>query len=195
MPDPIPTPANAPATYWPVDMSRVRLGPRFEGHHATPANPYRPNYGYHTGQDFFGPLGMRVVSMTDGVVVEASSHLTFGYGNCVLIYHPSRGCWSRYGHLDSMSVKTGDHVKAGQQIGRMGTSGTDNVHLHFDVIFAALPMTRFNPHNRLVGGVKHPLPGLDPVELALLRGYFVDPLHNLNVRSALNPATQKVVTI
>nr|WP_272916843.1 M23 family metallopeptidase [Deinococcus xianganensis] len=155
---------------------------------------YRSGYGYHTGIDFLGPLGLKVVAMADGVVVSSTPTASrWGYGHNVVIYHAQLGLSTRYSHLYARDVKEGQRVTAGQQIGRMGTSGTDNVHLHFDVIKVALPNPRFNPHNPATGGVTRPLAGLDPVEDALTRKYFSDPLAFLNGRSALNPTTQKVV--
>lgn len=155
---------------------------------------YRHGYGYHTGLDFLtSAVGLKVVAMADGVVVSSTPTASrYGYGHNVLIHHPALGVWTRSSHLYSRDVKTGDVVTAGQQIGRVGDSGTDNVHLHWDVIKLALPNPRFNPHNPATGGVVKPLSGLDPVEEALVRKHFQDPLAFLNARSALNPVTQKV---
>lgn len=187
------TPTPAGPCYWPVDLSRVRIGPRFMGHAAL--GTYRSGYGYHTGIDFLANApGLKVVAMADGVVVSSTPTASrWGYGHNVVIYHAQLGLYTRYSHLYARDVKEGQRVTAGQQIGRMGTSGTDNVHLHFDVIKVALPNPRFNPHNPATGGVTRPLAGLDPVEDALTRKYFSDPLAFLNGRSAMNPTTQKVV--
>lgn len=57
-------------------------------------------------------------------------------GNHVLIRH-EKGEYSLYAHLlkDSISVKTGDKVSAGQQIGCVGSSGSSYLpHLHFHVM-------------------------------------------------------------
>lgn len=58
-----------------------------------------------------------------------------GYGNYVMIEH-SDGTTTLYGHMyeNSITVNTGDTVKAGQVIGRMGSSGqSTGMHLHFEV--------------------------------------------------------------
>lgn len=57
-------------------------------------------------------------------------------GNHVLIRHADRE-FSLYAHLskDSILVKNGDKVNAGQQIGRVGSSGSSYLpHLHFHVM-------------------------------------------------------------
>lgn len=58
-----------------------------------------------------------------------------GYGNHVIIDH-GNGYATVYAHLykGSITVKTGDTVRQGQLIGRMGSSGSSTgVHLHFEV--------------------------------------------------------------
>ncbi len=56
-----------------------------------------------------------------------------GYGNVVLI-KDSKGRGHLYAHLDSVSVKTGQSVKAGQTIGRQGKTGqVTGSHLHYEV--------------------------------------------------------------
>lgn len=57
-----------------------------------------------------------------------------GYGNYVIIQH-SDGNYTLYAHLEakSITVKSGDNVKKGQVIGKMGTSGdSSGPHLHFE---------------------------------------------------------------
>ena len=72
-----------------------------------------------------------VVAAADGRVVYRGSGLT-GYGNLLILKHNER--WlSAYAHNDSMLVKEGDVVKAGQKIATMGASGTYRTQLHFEV--------------------------------------------------------------
>jgi murein DD-endopeptidase MepM/ murein hydrolase activator NlpD len=145
---------------FPVAMrfSRVIIG--FLGVFGNTANPYRKGYGYHTGLDYVGNdakrgLGDPVYSIADGVVTHSSPTASrFGYGHMVVVEHPQfqggvsgdgRGIASRYAHLQSRTVKAGDTVTAGQVIGYMGESGTDNVHLHFDLIKKRLLSARYFP--------------------------------------------------
>lgn len=198
------TPAPAEGSfYWPVDLTRVVAGPRFMGHYGhgggwTRSNlaGYRKGYGFHTGNDFLGPLGLAVVAIYDGVVTSSTPPASrSGYGNNVVIRHSALGLESRYSHLDSRAVKAGDVVKGGQLIGRLGTSGTDNAHLHCDLIELTLPNPRFCPHNPATGGVRTPLIGLDPIEEALTEKYFRNLVAFLNAKKALNPVTHKVATV
>ncbi|BDS08799.1 hypothetical protein NT6N_38390 [Oceaniferula spumae] len=101
----------------------------------------------HFGEDWNGTgggdsdLGDPIYSCGDGVVMFAYD-VRAGWGRCVLIRHayrdPKSGkvkyIDSQYGHLRSMSVKKGDYVKRGQQIGTMGSNrGMYPAHLHFEM--------------------------------------------------------------
>jgi murein DD-endopeptidase MepM/ murein hydrolase activator NlpD len=67
-----------------------------------------------------------------GTVVSAGYEN--GYGNTILIQH-SGGLQTRYAHLGSMNVKTGDVVASQQMIGSVGDTGrSTGPHLHFEVI-------------------------------------------------------------
>ena len=64
-------------------------------------------------------------------------------GNYIVIKH-SGDEYSSYAHMvkNSISVKEGDGVKRGVQIGRIGTSGNSlEPHLHFQVMSGPNPMT------------------------------------------------------
>ncbi len=74
-----------------------------------------------------------------------------GYGNVVSIRHPE-GFYTFYYHLDSVLVKPGQFVSAGERIGISGNSGhSTGPHLHFSV--SKVPFTniaeRVNPENYL----------------------------------------------
>jgi len=85
---------------------------------------------FHTGIDLIGSKA--ILAISDGTVVSAASDKVGG--NFVVILHDD-GYVSCYFHLDSYSVKKGDTVVQGQQIGVMGETGTGalGVHLHFEV--------------------------------------------------------------
>lgn len=78
-----------------------------------------------------GRTGDPVHAAAAGTVVYRGSGLT-GYGNLLIIKHNDR--WlSAYGHNDSLLVKEGEAVRAGQKIATMGATGTSTVQLHFEI--------------------------------------------------------------
>lgn len=89
----------------------------------------------HKGLDFGAKTpnvdGDNVYAVADGKVEKAG--LGIGYGNVIYLQHAS-GYSTRYAHLSKMLVRTGDLVKAGQVIGKMGKTGIGSgTHLHFEV--------------------------------------------------------------
>jgi murein DD-endopeptidase MepM/ murein hydrolase activator NlpD len=87
--------------------------------------------GFHTGVDFAAPSGTPVKAAAAGLVVVAQN--AGSYGNHVVIKH-SDGKYTLYAHFSARSVNVGDSVKAGQQIGAVGSTGNSTgPHLHFEV--------------------------------------------------------------
>jgi murein DD-endopeptidase MepM/ murein hydrolase activator NlpD len=87
---------------------------------------------FHTGVDLPAAYGHAVPAAAEGQVVFAGEQ--GGYGLTVVVEHPG-GLQSRYGHLSSFDVKAGDHVEAGQVIGRVGQTGrATGPHLHFELL-------------------------------------------------------------
>lgn len=94
----------------------------------------------HRGQDFAGTEGEPVASIADGTVVEVvpkpgASTL----GAYVVIKHKIDGktVHSVYAHLvsGSVTVRVNDHVRVGDQIGRLGNTGASTgPHLHLEVL-------------------------------------------------------------
>ncbi len=69
-----------------------------------------------------------VFSMADGKIVLAMK--MFYEGNLVAVDHGNK-VFTYYMHMDSMAVKEGDIVKAGDLVGRVGSTGTSTgPHLH-----------------------------------------------------------------
>lgn len=72
--------------------------------------------------------------------VEGNKSCGGGLGNAVYIEHSS-GVITRYGHMSIVSVKSGDSVKQGQVIGKMGNTGTSTgTHLDFQVQVNGAPV-------------------------------------------------------
>lgn len=87
---------------------------------------------FHYGQDFTAPTGTEIYATGDGVieVLESSRR---GYGNKIIINH-GFGYKSLYAHLHSFNVQLGQHVKRGDVIGFVGSSGLSTApHVHYEV--------------------------------------------------------------
>ena len=90
----------------------------------------------HQGVDWTPGAGTPIQSVTDGVVVEASSG--GGFGVHAKIEHNVDGVkyYSLYAHMQSgsLAVGVGDTVSTGQHIGNVGNTGTSTgAHLHFEI--------------------------------------------------------------
>ncbi|MEM1435694.1 MAG: M23 family metallopeptidase [Pseudomonadota bacterium] len=95
-------------------------------------DPISGKRAWHAGVDFAGKAGSDVIAVASGIVTFAGYR--GGYGNLVEISHGD-GYTTRYGHHESLAVKTGDLVKKGQVIGAMGSSGrSTGPHVHFEVL-------------------------------------------------------------
>lgn len=108
-----------------------------------------PHKGVDIGAVKAGVSGDPVYAAYDGKVVIAhrQSEYYSTAGNYVMIYH-GNGLYTRYLHLDSLSVSVGQQVTKGQKLGVMGNTGNSfGAHLHFDVMLNGSyvnPMTYFN---------------------------------------------------
>ena len=83
---------------------------------------------------FLNSTGTPVLAAADGVVVVAGddANNVYGkprgyYGNLVILQHELPGLstplFTLYGHLEEVSVQSGDEVAAGEEIGKVGMSG------------------------------------------------------------------------
>ncbi|MDI3464490.1 MAG: Peptidase M23B [Nitrospira sp.] len=95
----------------------------------------------HNGEDIGAPLGTAVAATNDGMVRLIVDHIFSGKG--VFLDH-GLGFYSMYFHLSEVLVKDGDHVKAGQIVGKVGATGrATGPHLHWGV---KLNGARVNPY-------------------------------------------------
>jgi len=93
---------------------------------------------WHNGYDFAVPRGTPVRAPADGTVRLARS--TFMSGNLIMLDHGG-DVTSVYAHLSEMDVHVGDKVKAGQVIGKVGTTGrSTGPHLHWGIYWKNTPL-------------------------------------------------------
>lgn len=92
----------------------------------------------HTGTDFGEACGGDVHAAEDGVVKNAGE--AGDYGNRVVLTHEDRDGKSfatTYNHMSAITVTAGQHVKRGDIVGKVGTTGhSTGCHMHFEVVVA-----------------------------------------------------------
>jgi murein DD-endopeptidase MepM/ murein hydrolase activator NlpD len=95
------------------------------------ADPFRGTAAMHAGIDLSAPYGTAIYATADGTVERAEWF--GGYGNMVELDH-GKGIATRYGHMSRIAAHAGAHVKRGDLIGYVGSTGrsTGN-HLHYEV--------------------------------------------------------------
>ncbi|MEJ7934142.1 peptidoglycan DD-metalloendopeptidase family protein [Sphingobium sp. AN558] len=93
-----------------------------------------PILGYtrmHAGVDFAARYGSPIYAVTDGVVSFAGRH--GGHGNYVRLEHGG-GIATGYAHMSRIAAMPGEHVRRGQVIGYVGSTGlSTGPHLHYEM--------------------------------------------------------------
>ncbi len=90
------------------------------------------------GVDIYGKRGEPIVAAASGKIVFCGSGLR-GYGNLIIIKHNNEYL-SVYAHTQAVLIKPGDWVKAGQSVASMGSSGTKQIKLHFEIRHLGKPL-------------------------------------------------------
>lgn len=98
----------------------------------TRSDPITGEISTHGGTDIAAPQGTPILAAADGTVVAATWHN--GYGYYVKIKHNNTYS-TLYGHCSELHVSTGQKVKQGQLIAKVGSTGySTGPHLHYEVI-------------------------------------------------------------
>lgn len=107
-------------------------------------DPFTQMMARHEGLDFSAPVGTPILASAGGVVSRAGYEAQ--YGNMVEIKH-AEGFMTRYAHASQLLVRTGQTVKRGDMIAKVGNTGrSSGPHLHYEVIRAG---THINPANMI----------------------------------------------
>lgn len=121
------TPAATSAEPWRAPLDRVRVTSFYGVMRSVLPTP-------HKGIDFAATKGTPVHAVAGGTIISAG-HLAENdgrYGNAVIIDHGAQR--SLYAHLNSVNVKAGQQVQAGQLIGAVGQTGfATGPHLHLEM--------------------------------------------------------------
>lgn len=108
----------------PMEFSRVSSTFKMRFH------PILQKWRAHLGVDYAAPTGTAVRSVGDGVVDFAG--VQNGFGNVVMVKHRNNHS-TVYAHLSRISVRKGQAVNQGQNLGAVGASGwATGPHLHFE---------------------------------------------------------------
>ncbi len=99
----------------PVKYSRISSGYSGRRFH-----PVQKRWKAHLGTDYAAPKGTPIMATADGYVIASS--YTGGNGNYVKIKHNDTYS-TQYLHMSKRAVKKGDHVKQGEVIGYVGSTG------------------------------------------------------------------------
>lgn len=114
-----------------IPSSMPVSGTNFTSGFGVRSDPFRGRAAMHAGIDLAGPMGTKIYATADGVV--GRSGWVNGYGNLVELNH-GRGIQTRFGHLSKSFVTSGQHVKRGDLIALMGSTGrSTGSHLHYEV--------------------------------------------------------------
>ncbi len=94
-------------------------------------HPISGDARFHSGTDLAAPMGTPVLAAYAGQVVLAD--LLGGYGLAVALDHNKGTAQTLYAHLSEIFVQSGEVVKQGDVIGRVGSTGNSTgPHLHFE---------------------------------------------------------------
>lgn len=106
------------------------MAPKLSSVYGNRKHPLYRTTRHHNGVDLAAPENSHVRAIASGTVVFADSYA--GFGKLVTIKHKA-GYSSLYGHLSEIRVNPGDRIKAGDILGRVGSTGNvTGPHLHFE---------------------------------------------------------------
>jgi murein DD-endopeptidase MepM/ murein hydrolase activator NlpD len=141
-PLPRPVSASKPVNWlnkltWPVPSSH-KLTLLFGCTNYAAEPPFGNCRHWHSGLDVGGAKwGAPVVAAAAGTVIYAGRRKagTDGAAGGIVVWISHGGTlYTTYNHLSAVTVKAGQHVEAGQQVGAIGATGAaDGAHLHFEV--------------------------------------------------------------
>lgn len=141
----------------------------------------------HLGVDYRAPEGAPVVAVADGVVVSAGT--SGGAGRLVHLRH-ANGYESEYLHLSAIAVRAGAHVRQGELIGRVGSSGlATGPHLDYRLKKNGAFINPVTAHRSMPPA--DPVPSAQMAAFAAIRDHALASLREPDARVAKADATVK----
>jgi len=105
---------------------------------------------FYNAIDTANKCGTPIYAAAPGQIQKVKYGYNFGGGNYITILH-SNGVVTYYGHLMTIFVKPGDRVDVGERIalmggapGMAGAGKSTGCHLHFQVVGAKNPLSKYN---------------------------------------------------
>jgi len=121
--------ANLAGKFKVRQMFRSPLGGRLSSFYGNRKHPIYRKTMFHNGLDIAAPYGTYIGAAREGIVV--STGWNGSYGKAVTVQHDN-GYRTMYGHMSVIYAKSGEKVKAGKILGRVGSTGSSTgPHLHF----------------------------------------------------------------
>jgi murein DD-endopeptidase MepM/ murein hydrolase activator NlpD len=136
---------SLPGWVWPVGKPTDPNLPVCEQASWGQSRPHEAE-GFHNGVDIAAPITTPILAAADGIVYKIKSN-PGGFGWYIGIVH-ANGLLTWYGHTprETITVKAGQRVKAGQVIAGVGREafayGSSPSHLHFEVHIKDLNIIR-----------------------------------------------------
>ena len=116
--------------YTPLDLDWQSYIKSYYGYRKNPLTGARQ---MHRGVDISVPEGTNVYASQSGTVVTADYDEDYGI---YIVIADSGGYMTKYAHLESRSVSTGQTVRHGQLIGKTGSTGSiTGSHLHIECLY------------------------------------------------------------
>jgi murein DD-endopeptidase MepM/ murein hydrolase activator NlpD len=117
-----------PPSLWPIQIDQGEISSGF----GKRRHPFTKAMKFHNGVDIRAEIGTPVLAPADAIVVEASYDKT--HGHYIILKHDETYT-TRYNHLSKTSVKKGDEIEKGAEIGKVGSTGmSTGPHLHYEVL-------------------------------------------------------------
>lgn len=125
-----------------MPLERPLIDGRFVSGFGVRSHPIYHREKMHYGVDFVGGFRAKIIATGDGIVERAL--YSPSYGNYVIIKH-KHNIRTLYAHMNTIKVKPGQKVKAGQTVGIQGSTGNSTgAHVHYEMLINGVHVDPLN---------------------------------------------------